>query len=541
MHELRFLRVAVASALLSACATPSQNFPLPAVSTDARRAEGAVPSPDTSAPPDVAASVGSYRVRTTLVIEDDGRSSTTFEEEYLLLSASPLRRFSLVEVEFDPAQSDRPSLRAEVTLPDGTIKKLDPSTVAEVPADGDGWRNLNDRRKLVAPLPALVAGSVVRRSWTRVTSRPVAPFAASWTLPLASFVPSERITAVVDHPRGLAPTMRVFAADVEPVREMSGDRVRVVYERIRPPVERFVGSLPPDAVRFAGLYVSTATSWQAVASGYAALVAPAIAPGPVRDLAAELRPASRAPRDVAAAALDWMHHNLRYTGLDLANGGIVPHLARETRERGYGDCKDLAAYLVALLRARDIDAKMVLVTSATWSEGPEDVPGLQDFDHAIVMVPGADPIWIDPTLRGMPAGVLADLTTSRRALVVDASTTAPIRTPEGDAARNRAMVHTEIELPLTGKGKVRTVRTQSGTALAATRQRAIWRTADEVRQEVADEVRESHASEDFEYRHSDPLSALVPFEEVLVVANSGAAVASDADAFATWVSRRSSP
>ena len=521
------LRTILAAVLLVGCATAPVHTP--SASETAATAPAARAATGTDAR--TALPVGSYTARTTLVVEADGRYRRTFEESYVLLSSSPPRFYTQLETEFDPARDELPQLTARVTLPDGSVKELDPTTIAETPVDASTPDNFSDRRRVIAPLPALVAGSVVYRSWSRVTSRPVADFGQSWTLPMATMLPAEEMSVVVDHPADLPLDVRPLALDVEPAREESGGRVRLTWTRKQPPGVDLPGHMPPESRAYPEIYVSTAPSWQAVARGYLKLVGDALDPAPVRTLAGSLKPASSRPVDVAAAALDWMHHNLRYTGLDFGNAGVIPHAAGETLQRGYGDCKDLAAFLVALLEARGIDARIALLSTSRWHEGPEQAPGLGRFDHAIVYVPAAE-LWIDPTLRGVGPGVLGDFATARLALVVDEATTALVRTPDGTLDWNRAVIRNEITLPESGLGTIHTERSLTGTAMGWRRNRAAAMAEDQLLEVVQNEIAQAHDTKDFAFRHSDPLRASGPYTETVDVRGSAKALASDSDAIA---------
>lgn len=53
--------------------------------------------------------------------------------------------------------------------------------------------------------------------------------------------------------------------------------------------------------------------------------------------------------------------NIRYVGIWLGNGGIVPHPAEDILQNRYGDCKDKATLLQALLAAKGIYSQQVLI------------------------------------------------------------------------------------------------------------------------------------------------------------------------------------
>ena len=512
--------------VVGACAGPAAH-----VSAGSSSAPGTADSRPPTEVTEAASAVKGYRYKVTIELLPEGRFRRTTEERYELLSASPHRYYARLETEFDPDEDDRPELSATVTLPGGGVAHLDPATVAETPAEGPGEDNLTSRRRLVGPLPSLVAGAVVDRRTSTLTARPRLDVGRVFSHPLAMSLPVDELTFVLDHPVDQPVLTRVLQAEVTPRREEQDGRVRITWTRTGVPGVQHEATLPPEERRFPTVMVSTAAGWPQVAQGYLAAVRPMLSSKALGPIARELKPASAAPRDVAAASLDWMHHRLRYTGLDFANAGVIPHTPEETLQRGYGDCKDLAAFLVALLEASGVPSRMVLVHTADWHDDADELAGLNRFDHAIVMVPGPTPLWIDPTLRGLPPGTLSGMTMARMALVIDPSTTALTKTPVGRASENRAVVHREITLPAYGPGAVKTVRTSTGTVLSWPRFRAQMRSADQLNKQVAEEVSETHDTKVFTYRHSDPL-AVTPFEDVLEVEASNRSLASDLDAVA---------
>jgi transglutaminase-like putative cysteine protease len=80
---------------------------------------------------------------------------------------------------------------------------------------------------------------------------------------------------------------------------------------------------------------------------------------------------------------------LRYvaiqTGLERGNG-YRPHPAGETFTKEYGDCKDKATLMRALLKAAGIDSYLVTISANDRSYVREDFPSPEQFNHAIVAV-----------------------------------------------------------------------------------------------------------------------------------------------------------
>lgn len=513
---LALLAVACATAEVAGPGTPGQ-----ASALAPRNSESAEASP-----------VKDFEFHVRVELLGNGQYRRTVTERFTLLTASPSPYYARLETEFDPDEDDRPVLTATVTLPDGAIKPLDPATVAETPAEGPSGDNFTSRRRLVAPLPSLVTGAKIERQTVTTRSRPRLTVGRTFSLPLALHIPLKEVSLVLEHPVDQQIVSRVLEAELAPIREEKDGRVISTWSRSNVAAFQFDDALPPEERRLPTVMVSSAAHWAEVAGAYYAAVASRLTSKGLDQVVRELEPASSAPRDVAAAALEWMHHRLRYTGLDFDNSGVIPQTPEETLQRGYGDCKDLSAFLVALLDAAKVPAQLVLVHTADWHDAADEIAGLNRFDHAIVRVAGATPLWIDPTLRGLPAGTLHAMSMARMALVVDPSTTGLIRTPVSGATDNRLLVRTEITLPSYGFASVKTVRTFTGAPFAWSRYRAQNLSAEQLNQEVAKSTLSTHDSKSFTYRHGDPFSGLAPFEDVLEVQGSKQSVTADTDALA---------
>ncbi|TFW30750.1 DUF3857 domain-containing transglutaminase family protein [Massilia horti] len=109
-------------------------------------------------------------------------------------------------------------------------------------------------------------------------------------------------------------------------------------------------------------------------------------------------------RSRALALSDWVRHNIRYVGVYIGPGGVVPHSAAQVLENRYGDCKDHAALLETLLAAAGIESTSVLINSGNAYRLPR-TPTLGIFNHMITYVPGLD-LYLDSTAESTAAGYL---------------------------------------------------------------------------------------------------------------------------------------
>lgn len=157
--------------------------------------------------------------------------------------------------------------------------------------------------------------------------------------------------------------------------------------------EKDVADLAPllPALRF-----STFPSFEAIAAAYYEAAKPKLAVTSDLDrLAEEITAGKQNPRAQVEALFDWVSRNIRYVAVLFGNGRFVPNDAHTILSRRFGDCKDHAALLAALLAAKGIESEQVLIGLDAVYELPK-TPVLQAFNHVIVYVPALDR-YLDPT------------------------------------------------------------------------------------------------------------------------------------------------
>ncbi len=127
---------------------------------------------------------------------------------------------------------------------------------------------------------------------------------------------------------------------------------------------------------------------------------------------------------------------------------MVPAQARRDRcAARFGDCKDKAVLLTAMLRASDIPAYVALLSAGEDDADVEEtLPGFGTFNHDIVVVPGTPALWIDPTDPYARAGELPLADEGRLALIASPTAESLTRTPESTSADNREVETREFQL-----------------------------------------------------------------------------------------------
>jgi tetratricopeptide (TPR) repeat protein len=134
------------------------------------------------------------------------------------------------------------------------------------------------------------------------------------------------------------------------------------------------------------------------------------------------------------AIVKQLHHEVRYTGVEFGAARLTPQRPAEVIQRHYGDCKDTATLLVAMLRAAGIKANLALLSTGPGRDVDPSLTGINRFDHAIVYLPasspGESPMWIDATAEYFAVGSLPYGDGGRYALVISPDTTNLTKTPE---------------------------------------------------------------------------------------------------------------
>ena len=78
--------------------------------------------------------------------------------------------------------------------------------------------------------------------------------------------------------------------------------------------------------------------------------------------------------------------DVRYVAIELGIGGMQPHQSQEILTHKYGDCKDKATLLSAMLREIGVDSYYVVINSERGSVTPEVQAHLGAFDHVILAI-----------------------------------------------------------------------------------------------------------------------------------------------------------
>jgi tetratricopeptide (TPR) repeat protein len=385
-------------------------------------------------------------------IDREGRITVGWHFVYRLDSEAAIDGWSVVSRIWKPWYQDRPQIQARVIAVDGTVHELDPAVLGEYSADDDGPEVYGDTMTLRGPLPAVEVGAIVEEYHTVRDRQPGFSAGVVRSAHLARSVPIQRMKVEIEADAGIPLNFQVHHVDAGLVDKEVSDGVARVSLDIGPvePWEEETSYAPGSVARRPVLRLSTGESWQTVATAYADLVDGQIEGSDIERVTRKIVGKEDDLGIVLALLLDHLRANVRYTGVEFGEQSVVPSAPAETLSRRFGDCKDKATLLVAMLRSLGIEAQVALVNTGPDNDVDPQLPGLGRFDHVIVHIPGDPEIWIDPTVEYARAGELPPWDRDRLALIAAPSTTELISTPPAVSGENLRKEEREVRLAREG-------------------------------------------------------------------------------------------
>jgi tetratricopeptide (TPR) repeat protein len=441
---------------------------------DARALARTAPAP---LPDEDAIVLGELKVTRVLA---SGLSATFNQLVVKVLTARGADAFRRQGLSWSPDRQEVKVERARIWKPDGAA--VDTHDESERSASEPWYRLYYDTRARTLSFPALAPGDVLEVAWRvedvagenllsdyfgdlTFLEEGTRKARTDWVL----LVPASRkLHASV--PRGVERSERALPGDVVEHRFTARDVPRIVAEP----------GMPGWSEVARHVHVSTYASWDEVGRFYWGLVRDQLRPSEeVRRTAERLgrgalprRPSVRnggaAPaqpasfavpaggwpeaekRALVRAVYDFVVSQTRYVGLEFGIHGYKPYRVDDVLRRRFGDCKDKASLMHALLAAVGVDSRIVLLRMKRLGRIAEAPASLAVFNHAILYVPDLD-LWLDGTAAWSGSGDLPGEDRGASVLVVNPDGPARFGAiPEARPEENS--VETRLEVALSPDG-----------------------------------------------------------------------------------------
>jgi hypothetical protein len=187
----------------------------------------------------------------------------------------------------------------------------------------------------------------------------------------------------------------------------------------------------------------------------------------VSKLADQIAAGKTASREIAEAAYIWVRDNIRYTALWSGMGALVPHDAATVLRNRWGDCKDHATLLQAILKAKGIDSVQALLMADFDTYELPALPSQFAFNHVITYVPSLD-LYLDSTASKVPFGLLPESDQNKPVLLT--RNFQPMTTGLGGPLLLSVERKTSVDLHQDGSADLRSEISGHGTAAISARE-----------------------------------------------------------------------
>jgi transglutaminase-like putative cysteine protease len=352
----------------------------------------------------------------------DGLASAHVQQVWRINTAAAARSFSPRSVMYSGMSETLSVVRARVLKSNG--HEEEGSVSADQPVMKQGAAMYFDARARQLRFSHLQPGDVVEIEYRVLPSTDVNPWTGYYARldPFRDSLPTRLRRRVLIAPS----SMKLYAVEhglsAATVRENGGETTRT-WEA------REIGAQPMGAsVDGPYLHVSTIGSREEFGRWYNEMLEPELRLDEnLRTLAQQILDRKLTTQGKVQAVYESVKRRTRYTGFEFGVHSYKPYPVSIVERRGFGDCKDKAAMLVALLRAVGVPAEFAMVRTRSAGAVDEDAYSVQLFDHAMAYIPELN-IFVDGTANSEIIGELPAKDLGAMVMTVDALGKATRRT-----------------------------------------------------------------------------------------------------------------
>lgn len=326
----------------------------------------------------------------------NGLSSVRVQQVFYLGGEQGVRDFAQRTVQYEPAAQRLELLTARAYKPDGRVVEAEDG--GENAVADTSVQMYYDSRSHQLRFPGLASGDVVELDY-RISPRSNVNEYGDYFGDLVVFRTSRptRLRRFVL----ITPAARKFNVDAvrmpaATVTESGSERIyRWDAENMAPLPSELRGPSVTEISPY--INVSTFASWQDLGRWYAQLIAPQFQlDDALRQQLSKLLHGQNTDQEKIAAIHQFVLRNTHYVALEFGIYSFKPYPVAQTYARRFGDCKDMASLMIALLRAAGIPAEIALVRTRRMGDIDGGATSISVFDHAIVYLPKQD-LWLDGT------------------------------------------------------------------------------------------------------------------------------------------------
>ncbi|WP_338288049.1 DUF3857 domain-containing protein [Luteolibacter sp. LG18] len=352
-------------------------------------------------------------------------------------------------------------VKARTVLADGTEKVLGPNAAFIQKGDQGSDSIYDDGQDLVLIFPDVKPG--VQCEAIVVFERKVPTVAGGYSefMDWTAGWPIALKRRVIDLPAAWESRVKVETVGKRPVAATEAAPIPGRWRRVwqRENIESTPDEpeeAPPQQVG-PGTWLTTFGSWDELAAWYGGLLAERSELGDtLKAKVEEWTKEAKSPREILDVLHDHVANDVRYEGLEFGISGLQPYACETVWKNQYGDCKDKANLLVAMLRHKGVAAKVVLVNTEHAGLVARHIPDYRHFNHAIAVAElpdgkgGVTRVFCDATITKGRPGLLSPGDADRDVLAIHGNKAEWLRTPSARSGES----HYTLDLEMTQEGRI---------------------------------------------------------------------------------------
>lgn len=234
-----------------------------------------------------------------------------------------------------------------------------------------------------------------------------------------------------------------------------GNLKEIRVEERMPPLEGVAGQMIVSFFPSGGAVAKGFDSWAQMGTWYTGVTQGRRDISPeIQQKVTTLTASAATPLDKMKAIAQFIQSEIRYVAIELGSGGYLPHSAAEVFAHRYGDCKDKATLMSAMLHAAGIDSYYVIINAERGVVTPAMPAHIDGFNHMVLAIrlpEGSDDVslvatdsdkhlgkllYFDPTNELVPFGQIGGYLQANYGLLVAPTGGELIQLPQQPGALN---------------------------------------------------------------------------------------------------------
>lgn len=315
---------------------------------------------------------------------------TTVEHEQIkVLNKRGVNDYCEVVLPYSTIYQTIDILDANTTTPDGKTIKPGPKAINDVtPPFIVSAPIYSDVKYRTITMPGCTPGATIDYTVRITTIKPYMEKNFFDGDSLQTSDPIEVSEYELSLPKDMKLAFRQYRFKQSPAVVEKGDRTVYTWELKNIPQIIPEQNMPPMSDLSNRVAVSTVGSWDGLAAWYWGLAGKQYGTDKAMESKIdELTKGLTTTDGKIRAIYNYVSLNIRYVGIEFGIEGYKPHKAEDVFRNKYGDCKDHATLLIAMLGRVGVTAYPVLVDTAGIAKMDPTLPSPGQFDHEIVAIP----------------------------------------------------------------------------------------------------------------------------------------------------------